>query len=141
LSYTVHAVHTVHSAPSNPNSTISILKNRDDSFGKGKRRSAGEDGKGEHVRIRSPSPNSRGEHVRIRSPSPDSSDEPRTSHRSRNSSFGDDRSDSEIPSILKRRASADDFMLDVSKSCLLAGRGLFQILPIIAPKTPNNVIH
>ena len=108
-----------YSVPSVPcSSTISILKNRDDIFGKHKRRSAGEDGKGEHVRIRSPSPNSRGEHVRIRSPSPDSSDGPRTTFRSRDNSCGDDRSDSEIPSILKRRASADDIGLEVREMVL-----------------------
>jgi hypothetical protein len=60
---------------------FSILKNRDDAFGKVKRRSTGEEGggsfigggggKNEHVRIRSPSLNSRGEHVRIRTPSPE----------------------------------------------------------------------
>jgi len=110
------------------------LKNRDDLFGK--RRSTGEEGgKGEHVRIRSPSANnSRGEHVRIRMPSPElstsSSDggggatspsgQPlrhynlggNGSRRSRNNSCreGDLSDDAEIPSILKqrRRASADD---------------------------------
>ena len=53
-----------------PNSTISILKNL--GVSKTKRRSTGEDGKGEHVRIRSPSPLSRNDHVRIRTPSQDS---------------------------------------------------------------------
>jgi hypothetical protein len=116
----------------------SILKNRDDAFGKVKRRSTGEEGgsliggggRSEHVRIRSPSLNSRGEHVRIRTPSPEdlsssssasdfaagggsrtsSPPPPAASRRSRSNSCRDLllSDDAEIPSILKRRRASAD---------------------------------